>query len=601
MKVLSFILLASVILISELSFSQNLLSFIPSDAKSIKCVDGAKLSSKIDFDDVAKLKEFIDYEANVIDKITEKWYALPVYVMYQGYKFGVNTKTKYYRYSIVNDSVDGGASIFELTDANKFQDKMMFWLEDDYEDMVHSKNDFTYFLNEDLIVAWSKEYLIILDVEFDYQYLSVSGTDEDYYIEDLSESEKSKRELQRNERKKALLEKEFEKLQKLGYEKSILSETKFIKVLSKDCEAFEYSSNVSLYPRSRRSYSSYENYSKLEDNEPINNNHRVTSFNLNDNTLKTEQAIFLSDGMGDKLEQCIKTSFNKDYFKYINCTDPLAFISVSLSLKGIFKLMRDLKFSPSSFLPGSSSSKKVTNVMLQLLDRKKVMNIFKGHAMLVVTGTKDISVRYESLNYTDDGDRERIIKTREEQLAEYVFMVETGEKEVVKGFLESMADDGDADNLGSYYRFSSARNSYSAKTPHIDTYCAIVNNVVIISNNEKLIINAVKGKQNEFALNDKWKKEMTKHSLNAYTNVELINDIDGIDGNIGLPRSVERIFRAYRKGYLESHGSGIFIENDKATLNNEVSYDKEDNSAILDVINTLTALDSRGSFQYFQF
>lgn len=601
MKVLSFILLALIVLLPAHAFSQNLLSYIPSDAKSIKCVDGAKLSSKIDFDDVAKLKEFIEYEANVIDKITEKWYALPVYIMYQGYKFGVNTESKYYRYSIVNDSVDGGVSLFELTDASKFQDKMMFWLEDEYEDAVHTKNEFTYFLNEDLIVAWSKEYLIIMDVEFDYQYLSVSGSDEDYYIEDLSESEKSKRELQRNERKKSLLEKEFEKLQKLGFEKSILSEARFIRVLSKECEAFEYSSDVSLYPSYRRSYSSYEDYSKVESNHPINNNYRVTSFKLENNALATEQSIYLSEGMGDKIEGSFKSSFNKDYFKYINCSDPLAYLSVSLSPKGIMKLLSDLNFNPSSFMPGSSSSKKSVNILLKLLDRKKILNIIKGHAMIVVTGTKDISVRYESMNYSEEGDRERIIKTRQEQLAEYVFMVETGEKEVVSGFLESMAQDGEADDLGSYYRFNSTRNSYSAKTPHIDTYCALVNNVVIISNNEKLIIDAVKGNKNENSLNDRWKKEMTQHPLNAYTNVELINDIDGIEGDIGLPRSIERMFRAYRKGYVESHGSGVFIEGDIAIVRNTVSYDKEENSAILDVINTLTALDSRGSFQYFQF
>lgn len=530
--------------------AQNILSFVPKDASKVTLVKGEKLHAQFDLDDMIQQDRFTNFEERFEKDIEDSWRGIFAIAAYKGHVIGLSQNANNYGYEADNDSLSIQASVFEMNNVVLFEQFIEGSFQEDVLDEKHQSGRFQYIIQAPYAVIWDRQFALFYKGSVNYQYINRNfNSEEDYYIEELSEKERNERDHQKDELKKKLLMADIDRMVSMNFEDAILSDQNFMSVINGDYDALSYQPRVlnnGLFKERR--YDSYdymgdyyegayegtENEEEEEKNPLFEGNYAYQYWKFNGNTLNSKSYLKLNEKLNDHVKKITKGKLNPKFFNYIKGDEIQGFYAVTIDPVAGFNMLTDLSENLYNYIPGVGRGMKANmDILVSLIDTKKALNIIGGDMLFAVTDLNEVDVRYESFNYNqEDKTRERLIKTKKELRPEFIMMVSTGEPELISSFLENLSQKKRLINMGSYYKIKPKTKYYDvdAKDAKVDTYLALTNGIVLVSNNEELMTNHLeKGYDKSERLSKEWKAKMTGNPLRMYWDYEKSASADMTD------------------------------------------------------------------------
>ncbi len=590
--------------------AQNILSFIPKSSKSITVVKGNRIDEIYQLNQIIKQETYQDFEENFEENSEETWYGLNVISRYNGAQMGVNNLTKYYTFKESNDSLRIYASVFEVSSKSTLETFIEEAVgEDKWKEKANS-GTFEYLVNDENAIAWNGQFFIYYSGRVMYGYInSLMQDDSDYYLEELSEKEKSERDVQREKIKEDLVKKDLLRLLSLDFEDAILSKRQFMELLSKDYDSFIYTSSslTDLGSAPREPYVDYDRYGydaydyeyieeETEPNSLLTGNYSYNFWKFDQELLTNKVHFALNPDLFKHFKKITGAKFNKNYRKYISGDNIMGYYSLALNPKHTMQLLKDLSFNYGNYIPGfRGSTQRIMSLLGGIIDKKKALKIFKGDMLFVITDMKEVDVRYESFAYNkEDHVREKIIKTKKEKRPEFIFMTSSGYHEFVSNALDMLEKERRLVKMGDYYRLIQKKNRYSenVKDGSVDTYLAFVDGILIVTNNESTVTDYLQKGYPEAAQLSKEKfADMVDDNLNVFWDIEGANGFSDSDDMEGIPQ--------FTRGFLSTHDdmfgkyeeNGMDLIDNTAILNGTYELKKEDRElSTLHLLDMLTGL-----------
>jgi len=224
-----------------------------------------------------------------------------------------------------------------------------------------------------------------------------------------------------------------------------------------------------------------------------------------------------------------------------------------------------------------------------------LLNIFKGDALYALTQLYEVDVRYESYTYNnEDNMRERLIKTKKEKRPEFVFMASIGEPEIIQILLKSFTKEDLLRDMGSYYRVVNKVSEYRSdvKKGTVDTYVALIDNILFVTNNENLMIEHLqKGYPKNLRLPKELRADMMASNLNIKWRMDAYKSIKQSQKSI-LPRSFEKGLQELGYMFSNIEVSGFKFTNEGLSVEGIYEMNKKlETNSLFSIVNMLGGLN----------
>jgi hypothetical protein len=481
-----------------LSFGQNNIeSLIPVNASNIRVFDGESITKLIDLDSLLTDEQKSDLYEDISDPEKNTLNYLPKALLKDGKNWGIDFSKKYYYYSYRTDSSSVTAYLFPLGNSIQLVDQINKSFPAELLEKKDKKLKYESIADESNVLFWSQQFVGYINANLDYSYLRNGMLGEgDYYIEELKESEKDKRDLQKGDLKEKYALGFLESLFEQNFDESIVSNENFMEMLSSNNFISNYKQmdgSLLPFPFSRNRYPSYgEMPSNDEDDEFKSYN--ITHTNIGGNGISKNLSLYLDPEYMDEIKKTFKAKQDKKLLNYIDATELSGFISATVSTPNLFKTIRMMqaKDGGSSSIDFRGIQQFTSSLMFELMDEKKLKKILPGKMIMAYTGKQEMDVKYLDYEFAEDGSQKRIIETKKEAMPEFVLAISLGNEKMVAKFLENLAQGEALQDLGSYYKIK-GRNSYNsyggygASKGKTDTYLRYLDGILLISNDEHLL------------------------------------------------------------------------------------------------------------------
>lgn len=481
-----------------LSYGQNNIeSLIPLDVSNIRVFDGTNISKQIDLDSMLTEEQKDKLYEDISDPEKNALSYLPKALLKDGKNWGIDFSKKYYYYSYRTDSSSITAYLFPLGNTIQLTDQINKTFPAELLEKKDKNLKFESIVKESNVLFWSQQFVGYINANLDYSYLRSEMLGEgDYYIEDLKESEKDKRDLQKSDLKEKYALRFLESLFEQNFDESIVSNENFMEMLSQNNFISQYKQmdgSLLPFPFARNSYPSYGAVPKKESEDEFKA-YNITHTYMGNSGIKKEISIYLDPKYMQDIKRTFKAKQDKKLLNYIDATELSGFMSATVNTPNLFKTIRMMqaKDGSSSSIDFRGMQQFTSSLMFELMDEKKLKKILPGKMIMAYTGKQEMDVKYLDYEFADDGSRKRIIETKKEAMPEFVLAISLCNEKMVAKFLENLAKGQSLQDLGGYYKIKT-RNSYNSYGGYgsskgkTETYLTYVDGTLLISNDEQLV------------------------------------------------------------------------------------------------------------------
>lgn len=548
-------------LFSVISSGQNNIeSLIPAKASKIKVFNGEKIAQYVELDSLLSDNESEYLYEKIADPEKNSLSFMPKALLKDIRNWGINPNKNYYYYSYRTDSSSITGYLFQLAEPTQLSGQLAKCFPKELMDKQDKRVKFNFLAKESYVLFWNHQFIGLINANLDYSYLRNDLLGEgDYYIEDLKESERDKRDLQRSDLKQKYAVSFLEKLFDQDFDQSIVSNEKFMSMLSKNNFISTYqqmSENIFPFPLNMGSRypSSYNNYKKeAKENEKFKN-YSVTHIDLNASGIDKQVALYLNPSYMDEIEKTFKAKQDKKLLKYVDASNLTGFMCATVNTPNLFKTIRMIQkdmganSGPMDFRGIQQFS---SSLMFELMDEKKLKKLLPGKMIMAYTGKQEMDVKYLNYEYLENGSSKRIIETKKEAMPEFVLAISLGNDMAVNKLISNLSSGELLQDMGGYYKMKQ-RNSFSRygnNKGKTDTYLRYIDGVLLISNDEKLLSEEAPegGVAKEKRLSGANLKNFKSHPFYAEMDLIAYKEYKGGISNRILPTPFETKIYSYQK------------------------------------------------------
>ncbi|MCF6349643.1 MAG: DUF4836 family protein [Flavobacteriaceae bacterium] len=442
--------------------------------------------------------------------------------------FDLNSKA-YYFYQ-VNDTVQYHNFMVNLIDKNKFENFLSIEKQDNIEEYLGYK----FLFNNKTVTVWNDKILISSTVILPYKpydYYSLNSPpieEEESPIEALEESEekiktskdtnlkyaKVTKVIEIDESIKTLLKNNVFTILNRKMNTSIAVNKNYNAGKKKDAAAYLWVKNYSDITNSLIKFTLGTSYKEIDLNK---NFFGFTEFKSNlffkNDEIRLVSDLKISNDWKKTYRKIYKSKLNKNFYKYINQNETLAYFSFTTDTQAVLEkyptLMSDFY---GALLPKMSDEISVaTELLTVILDEKAIGEVITGDMLFILNGIAEREVKYTSYTYDENYRSTKVIKTKMEVIPDFTIMIGSENKKLISKIME----------LAVKHNPKIAKNTlyYSYKSVPFDLFFTIKDGIVFLTNSQKQINNIV----NHFPANIGKHKKILKNNMSSfYINMEKI-------------------------------------------------------------------------------
>jgi hypothetical protein len=257
----------------------------------------------------------------------------------------------------------------------------------------------------------------------------------------------------------------------------------------------------------------------------------TSKLNFEDDKASLKAIYTMNEEMAAYNRQMYNGKMNKNFFKYFNEDEIEGYLSFNASTEGIFKAYPKLIEAMFEGVEKEHLEDLVpigTRLFSLILDEEAIARIIRGDMLLVMSGVETKEVEYTTYEYDENYVSTEVVKTKEETVPNFLFMVTSEEKEIFERLMRIGIKEG-----GVVFE----NGIYNVDIPDAPFKLSMVfkDDVLVIGNSSKEIMaissGSIKGK-----VSGQHKKTISKNYASMYINgKKSVKDIP----NDVLPREIE--------------------------------------------------------------
>lgn len=515
------------LIISINGITQNLESKIPNNALAVATINGNQvfdLISMAELDNLAIIKKMISSEN--IESVAD---------------LGFNLESKAHYFYQIKDTVQYHNFMINLTDKSKFENI----LSKKEKNSIEEHLGYNFVFNGKTLSAWNDNTLILSTVilpNIPYKYSSndYKTTQPTQEYDNIVESVK--------EAKDATTDKKYAKVTKVEDYSAVLN-----KIDEKTKILLKNNALTILNRKSSNSIATNKNYNAGKEKNAaaylwVGNYGDVTnkiletmmgefspygkmdlsknmfgltefksSLFFNDDEVKLTADISIANSWKKTYKKIYGSKLNKNFFKYINKNETLAYFSMAMDTQAILEeypiIMTDLY---SSIMPKFNEEISIAAELLSIvLDEKAIGEVITGNALFILNDIGEKEVTYTSYTYDEDYNSTEVTKTKKEIIPDFTIMIGSENRNIIAKIMKLATKHKVAEQNGGYIKF----NTKKTDAP-FDMFFVLKDDIAFLTNSQKQI-NSITS--NNFPVNLGIHKKMLKNSLSTfYVNAEEI-------------------------------------------------------------------------------
>ncbi|MDV7137725.1 DUF4836 family protein [Maribacter sp. TH_r10] len=546
-----FVMAVSAFCITVSLTAQDLVSKIPSTASAVVSINGKNLLQLMSLDEFSNSKFGTLLEKELAKDTNGKLETLE--------DLGLDYDNSFYYFFEMKEGVFTNCFLVPLNSSKGF----LSTLRKRNLDKTITEGDISYFQNYsgDTVTMWNENVLMFVmaidnkieedvygyDYYDDYQTETVieeivepeeevtESSEEiqgvDYYNSDAYKKEQEQREIKRQERreKREARSKEFSKevlanakkiISGTYANKSILTNTNYIKSIGKGKQEASVWVNdfATIYEQAIPSYMlggdfnpyNYMNIDKLYKGVSVA---AKLDFDKGQAVLKTEYTM--SDEIADLYRPMYNGKINKNFVKYVNEDKLLGYMSLNLSTEGVLMAYPKLATSLFDTNSGETLNESVAlgaKIFSMLIDEEEAAKIIRGDMFLALTNLSEKEVTYTDYEYDADFNYKEVDKTKTETIPDFMYMFTSEEQEIFNRLVRIGLKENKLEAMNGVYRLTDLPNS----TP-FNIYITQKDNTVFFGSSLK-DMTAIKSGTFVAKLSGEHKKNITKNASSIYVN-----------------------------------------------------------------------------------
>ncbi len=569
-------------------FSQNLEERIPSDAMLVFSLNSKAISEKADISELLELDIF-NFLDNQIKRSQPDNQELIINLYKNPKESGISFQPSSYGYLQFLDSMFSTAYLILIDDESRFQKFAQdVILPKTGQRVIETKNNYSIITNGPFGIGWNGDHAIIMMVEETKSkpdYLYYEETDEEFEAR-IEQQEVMKARLLRTKieahfaatKKENITQNKNFALHKQGNSDIGIwvNFEGFSKNLTSALSSLE-GSPMAMDPQALTDWA----------NGWLENNYYHINVYFENGQVKLTQKQFLSDKLFNLTKDIYQDGVNPKFAKYINGNNILGFFSMSINQKALFNAIIETYMPIVEATPQYGKYVSTGKDLLGIiLDEDAITEIFKGDILLAVTDLKEVEITYTDYEYDDNFNLNETQKTKKETQPIFTALATIGNKEnfnkIIKG-LENL-EIARYNTKGKYY------DLVIPKAP-INPYLAIVDDILVVTNDASLISKRLKkGMKKKDLLDKSLQSLMIDNSISMYMDLENIIDVVKIESKGKMkPKDLETIDQL--KSTLDNwEFKGVKV-GDKSFESEFISNFKDKNknsfSAFLEMLNSV--------------
>jgi len=175
-------------------------------------------------------------------------------------------------------------------------------------------------------------------------------------------------------------------------------------------------------------------------------------------------------------------SINKKFFKYMP-SEPLGYFGAATNLEGLADMWNELYLPTMRVIPFMGETyADLMEISSILIDEDEIYDLIKGDMVFVLNDIREIESTYITYDYDEDFNHVEKEMTRRETLPVYTGLIGMGNERITSKLLDMLERVPDVEKRGDYYVLPSNMNVMA-----MNTYVAWYNEVIIVTNDEKLV------------------------------------------------------------------------------------------------------------------
>lgn len=492
-----FICVATLIFTYSHTYSQDLRSHIPASATLVVSMNNAQLSAA-DHDWLEEL----DFFQEMVREIGPRTESLRNKATIKPADYGVDMRKNAY-FFIGNE---GGSQYYgflmHLADRDQFA---RIAKESKYEgDEIRTDGNLEMLLKGRNGIAWTEDYLLMMEV--DQNFNGPNSYDLDWE--------------QRQEARKEATASQILKIANMQSMNSVLTNTHFIsdkKTGGMMQVWINTYGSMQAYEEMLQPLGSTSAIEALRKLYRGNYTHVDMSFDTGKITIGTQSTA--NQEIRDLVKSVNKARINRKFFKYVPEENLLGYYGFAFNTQNLWEGLKDLTYPIIDSIPATMQLFSTSSDVLDILiDEDAIYDLIPGNAMVAVTGIRPFETSYVTYEYDEDFNSTEVVKTREEYLPEFSFMLSTeseGDMRKIAKLMER-APTGIAARRGHYWHFPQV-----AKASGFEMFMAIHDGIVFVTNNEPLVRDyLISGYPAEQQLSKKHQKMLRKNNLAAFWNTQ---------------------------------------------------------------------------------
>ncbi|MEE9349441.1 MAG: hypothetical protein V3U80_05280, partial [Flavobacteriaceae bacterium] len=236
---------------------------------------------------------------------------------------------------------------------------------------------------------------------------------------------------------------------------------------------------------------------------------------FNDDDIKLSTNIKISDKFLDTYKAIYNSKLDKNFLKYIDTNNTLAYFSMSMNTENMLreypKLMTNIY---GNMLPQFKEETAIGLELMEVLfDEKAIGELITGDIMFVLNDVAEREITYTSYTYDDDYNREEVTKTKKELMPDFTVMLGSENRSLITKLMKLSLKHRLSEANGQIFKL----NKQMTKAP-FDMFYTIKDNIVFLTNSENQI-NSISS--NSFKSNiGKHKKLLKKNIVVGYADVK---------------------------------------------------------------------------------
>ncbi|MFT5386248.1 MAG: hypothetical protein ACI81W_003661 [Saprospiraceae bacterium] len=491
------------------TYAQNLQNNIPKDATFVITINPGVLNSKVKFD---KLKEF-DFFKMGMEEMTKQ--AGPMAGELKKFindpsEFGMDMMSSSYAFGKIDGKNIHMGFVLKVADKSKFDEIIQTYVAPMMP--VQKANNMEYISADGVNLSWNSNQIVISSVELDYE------GEEEY------EAHK--------ERKEKAATDWMNSIMAGSITNSISAHPKFKLANVNQDDINFWSDYASLAEITNDMQGAGMNPMAQMVQEMTKGMYQDSyismGLNFNKGATRLNSRYFMNKEMTDIYSKISDVSYNKKFLQYIPKNN-LGYFSFNYNLKNLVDIIKASDNEMLSQLPiyESMAVEGLKGIGLDMT-ADDIYNLWKGDALLVVTGMKEFEKEVTTYEYDDDFNKTEVKKMKKEQLPEFVFMMSHGSKDNILKIID----------LGKQSSMISEKKGFfqvSVPDMPMDVYMKVEKDMILVSNKMDVVTKkAKKVFKKKSLINPKEALKIMNSTQRIYWNIPKTMDVVAAMDNMNM-------------------------------------------------------------------